>query len=134
MGRHLRKGQKITCVELEEEMAAIARSNFERAGLSDRIEVIVGDARNILPSLRGSFDMVFFDAVKWDYLAYLKSIEGLLHKGSVVVADNVKSQAQAVAAHLHYFRDSGKYASVYNEAPPNLGADEGDAVEISVRL
>ena len=134
MGRHLRKGQKITCVELEEEMAAIARSNFERAGLSDRIEVIVGDARNILPSLRGSFDMVFFDAVKWDYLAYLKSIEGLLHKGSVVVADNVKSQAQAVAAYLHYVRDSGKYASVYREAPANPGEDEGDAVEISVRL
>lgn len=130
MGRHLRKGQKITCVELKEEMAAVARSNFKRAGLSDRIDVIVGDARKILPSLRDSFDMVFFDAVKEDYLAYLKSIEGLLHKGSVVVADNVKSHAQAVATYLHYVRDSGKYASVYKEAPPNYG----DAVEISVRL
>ena len=134
MGRHLKRGQKVTCVEQEEEMAAIARSNFRRAGLGDRIEVMVGDAKDVLPSLQGSFDMVFLDAVKGDYLAYLKSIERLLHKGSVVVADNVKSHAKEVSNYLDYVRDSGMYHSTYREAPPNYVTGEGDAVEISVRL
>jgi predicted O-methyltransferase YrrM len=134
MGRHLKGGQKITCVELSEDMARTARSNFGKAGLSDRIEVIMGDAMKVLPTLTGSFDMAFFDAVKGDYLAYLKCIEGLLHKGSVVVADNVKSHADEVATYLDYVRNSGGYVSTYREAPPNFGTGPGDAVEISVKL
>jgi len=134
MARHLKDGQRITCVELREDMARIARSNFARAGLADRIEVIVGDARNVLPTLGAPLDMAFFDAVKGDYLAYLKTIEPLLHSGSVVVADNVKSHAVEVAPYLEYVRNSGAYRSTYREAPPNFGSGPGDAVEISLRL
>lgn len=134
MGRHLTGGQKITCVEVSETMARIARKNFEKAGLSDRIEVVVGDAVDVLPTLRGSFDMVFLDANKDDYIIYLRAIEHLLHKGSVVVADNVKSHMREVARYLEYVRDSGKYASAYVEAPPNYGVGEGDAIEVSVKL
>lgn len=134
MARHLKPGQKITCIELKEDMAEAARANFAKAGLSDRIEVKVGDAKKVLPSLSGSFDLVFLDAVKEDYFAYLKSCERLLHKGSVIVADNVKAHAAAMADYLDYVRSSGKYRSSYHEAPPNYGVDEGDAVEISVRL
>jgi predicted O-methyltransferase YrrM len=134
MGRHLKKGQKITCVERSEGMARVARSNFRRAGLDGIIEVVEGDAREVLPKLGGPLDMAFFDAVKEDYLDYLKSIEWRLHKGSVVVADNVKSHAQEVAPYLEYVRGSGKYSSDCREAPPNYGSGEGDAVEISVKL
>lgn len=134
MGRHLNKGQKITCVDISEDLAKVARSNFAKAGLSDRIEVIVGDALKVLPTLEGSFDMVFLDAVKEDYLAYLKSVEGLLHKGSVIVADNVKTFSTAVKPYLDYVRRSGKYSSSYKEAPSNWGNDVPDAAEISVRL
>ena len=134
MARHLHDGGRVTCVELSEERARTALANFERADLSDRIEVILGDARDVLPTLKGGFDMVFFDAVKEDYLYYLKSVEGLLRQGSVVVADNVKSHAEEVAPYLEYVRKSGKYSSTYREAPPNFGNGPGDAVEISVRL
>ena len=134
MARHLGDRGRLTCVELSEERARTARANFKLADLSDRIEIIVGDARKVLPSLTGRFDMVFFDAVKEDYLAYLKSIEGLLHRGSVVVADNVKSHAQEVAPYLEYVRNSGGYSSTYRESLPNFGSGPGDAVEISVRL
>ncbi len=134
MGRHLKDGQKITCVELSEDMARAARANIEKAGLSGKIDVIVGDARKVLPTLREGLDMAFFDAVKEDYLFYLKSIEALLHKGSVVVADNVKSHAEEVAPYLEYVRNSGSYASTYREAPPSFGSGPGDAVEVSVRL
>ncbi|MDG7027029.1 MAG: O-methyltransferase [Nitrososphaerota archaeon] len=134
MARHLDAGGKLICVEIREDMAKAARSNFENAGLSDRIEVVVGDALKVLPTLDGRFDMVFLDAVKEDYLVYLSSIERLLHKGSVVVADNVKSHAAEVGSYLEYVRKSGLYDSAYREASPNWGTDAGDAVEISVRL
>lgn len=134
MGRHLEKGQKLTCVELRDDLVQVARSNIWKARLSDRIEVVAGDARTILPTLTGSLDMVFLDAIKSDYLLYLKSVERLLHKDSVVVADNVKSHAEEVAAYLEYVRDSGRYTSTYIEAPSNYGTDVGDAIEVSVRL
>ncbi len=134
MGRHLSKGQKVTCVELRSEMADIARDNMSRAGLSDRIEILVGDARKVLPTLKDELDMLFLDAVKEDYLFYLRSVERLLHRGSVVVADNVTSHALSVAPYLDYVRNSGKYRSTCREAPPNYGSDRGDAVEISIRL
>ena len=138
MGRHLSIGQKITCVEMNKEMASVARSNIEKAGLSDRISVIVGDANKVLPSLKGSFDMVYLDAVKDEYLDYLKAVERLLHKGSVVVADNVKSHPTEVADYLDYVRNSGKFKSEYRESPNNYkygtGRYEADAVEVSVRL
>ena len=134
MARHLRDGGRVICVELSEERARTARANFERAGLSDRIEVVLGDATDVLPSLKRRFDMVFLDAVKEDYLYYLKSVEGLLHQGSVVVADNVKSHAEEVTAYLDYVRKSGRYSSTYREAPPNFGTGPRDAVEISVKL
>lgn len=138
MARHLSKGQRITCIELREDMAGTARSNIARAGLGDIIEVRVGDAKEVLPTLDGTFDMVFLDAVKEDYLTYLKSVERLLHRGSVVVADNVKSHAREVAPYLDYVRNSGKFSSVYRESADNhrygTGRTEADAVEVSVRL
>jgi predicted O-methyltransferase YrrM len=138
MARHLNPGQKITCVEVNGDIAKVARSNIEKAGLSDRIEVLVGDAKAVLPTLNGSFDMVFLDAAKDEYLGYLKSVEHLLHPGSVVVADNVKSHANAVADYLDYVRNSRKFRSTYKESPSNFrystGPMERDAVEVSVRL
>ena len=134
MGKYLKKGQKITCVDVSEGMARVARSNIDRAGMGRIIEVVVGDAREVLPKLGGPLDMAFFDAVKEDYLDYLKAIEWRLHSGSVVVADNVKSHAEEVGAYLDYVRNSGKYSSTYRESPPNYGSGEGDAVEISVKF
>lgn len=136
MGRHLKKGDKVTCVELREDMAEAARANFERAGLSDRIEVVVGDALRVLPAMKGRLDMVFLDAVKEDYINYLKSVERLLHEGSVIVADNVKSHAEELGPYLDYVRNSGKYKSSYRESSDwfRAGTTEPDAVEVSVRL
>lgn len=134
MARYLKKGEMLTCVEIRDDMARAARENFDRAGLSDRTEVVVGDALRVLPGLSGRLDMVFLDAVKEDYLTYLKSVEALLHGGSVVVADNVKSHASAVKPYLDYVRRSGLYVSTFREALPNWGTDVGDAVEVSVRL
>jgi predicted O-methyltransferase YrrM len=138
MARLLESGGHITCVELSPNFARVAVSNIEKAGLADRVDVLVGDAKSVLPRVEGSYDMVFLDAVKDEYVRYLKSCERLLHPGSVVVADNVKSHAEEVADYLDYVRSSGRFRSTYREAESNhrYGASisEPDAVEISVML
>ncbi|HSR40878.1 MAG TPA: O-methyltransferase [Longimicrobiales bacterium] len=77
-------------LELEEERAALARSFLERAGLGDRVEVRVGDARELLPALGpgGSFDVVFLDADKESYPGYLDHARRLLRPGGLLLADN----------------------------------------------
>ncbi|QQG48127.1 MAG: O-methyltransferase [archaeon] len=136
MARHLKPGQKLTCLEVREDMARVALSNLTKAGLSDRVEILVGDAKVLIPTLKGPFDMVFLDAAKDEYIGYLRACEGLLHEGSVVVADNVLSHANEVAEYLEYVRNSGNYKSSYHESPGfryGVGKEEPDAVEISVK-
>ena len=79
----------VTTVEANPEHARMMMNNVKRAGLEDRIRVIEGDAMKVLPKLQGTFDLVFLDANKSQYLAYLKAVVKKLPKGSVVVADNV---------------------------------------------
>ena len=134
MGRLLAPGGKITCVEVNPDIAKAAAVNIRKAGLAGRIEIKIGDAKEVLPTLKGSFDMVFLDAIKEDYLTYLKSCERLLHSGSVVVADNVKKFANEMPDYLDYVRNSGMYRSNYREAPSNYGTDEADAIEVSVKV
>lgn len=134
IGRHLPKDGKMTCIEVNGKIAEVARSNFDKAGLSDKIQVIVGDGKALVKSVQGPLDMVFIDAEKVEYLTYLKGCEKALHRGSVVVADNVKSFANEMADYLDYVRNSGKFRSTYHEAPANWGSDEPDAIEVSVLL
>lgn len=124
----------LTCVELDVDMAARARSNLAKAGLSARVQVVVGDAKDVLRRLRESVDFVLVDAKKDEYMEYMRACEPLLHAGTVVVADNVKVFADQVADYLHYVRNSGKFTSSTIEVPLNADDSVSDAMEISVRL
>ena len=79
-------------LELEERHAEVARANVERAGLAHRVEVQVGDARELLAALAendaGPFDLVFIDADKEGYPEYLEWAMHLSRPGSLVLADN----------------------------------------------
>jgi predicted O-methyltransferase YrrM len=132
MGRLLGTG-RITCLEIDEKIVETARRNISKAGLEDVIEVRVGDARALLPKLTGTFDMVFIDAKKEQYLAYLKLAEPKIKKGGVVLADNVKRFAADMQDYLDYVRNSGRYKSTYIESQSAFDP-AGDAVELSVRL
>jgi len=133
MGRLLPKGGRITCIDIDPAVAKVAASNIKEAGFSDRIEIIVGDAKRVIPKLKGRLDMVFIDAEKDEYLTYLKSCERLLHKGSVVVADNVRVFADRLEGYLDYVRNSGRYASTSKEGALYADSSVTDAVEISLR-
>jgi predicted O-methyltransferase YrrM len=123
---NLEETGKVTSIEISPENADLCRANQIRAGVADRCEVVVGDALEVIPTLEGSFDMLFIDAVKEDYLRYLQLAEPKMVAGAVVVADNVLKFADDVKPYLDYVRNSGHYESSYHE----FGED---AVEVSIR-
>jgi len=132
MGRLLPRGGRIICIEKDPIYVEIAKSNIAKAWLTERIEILAGDAVRVIPKLSGQFDMVFIDAEKRQYLDYLKACERLLHPGSIVVADNVKVHASEMADYLDYVRNSGLYISTYRVERFG-GNASSDAIETSIR-
>jgi len=89
MARAMEKGGRIISLEIEPEHAAFARRYIERAGLAHAIEVRVGAALQLLPTLDGEkFDIVFLDADKEPLPTYLDWALRLLRPGGLVIADN----------------------------------------------
>ncbi len=80
---------KITTLEQDTARIEVARQFLTQTGMSGQIEIITGDAGEILPSLTGSFDLVFIDAAKGQYLDYLRKVMDKLSPEAVIVADNV---------------------------------------------
>jgi caffeoyl-CoA O-methyltransferase len=90
LARALPPGGRLISLELSEQHAEVARASLERAGLSDRAEVRVGPAQDLLPTLTGEapFDLIFIDADKPGYLVYLDWALRLTRVGGIIVADN----------------------------------------------
>jgi predicted O-methyltransferase YrrM len=89
LARALPEGGRLVSVEAEPEYAAVAQANLERAGMADRVEIRVGRALDVLPTLEGPFDLVFIDADKASTAEYVEWAVRLARPGTVVVADNV---------------------------------------------
>lgn len=127
MGRELGKKSRIITIENHAEEAKAAEENIRRAEIPPKVQVIAGDAIQVLPTLKDSFDFVFIDADKTEYFDYLRLIENKLRKGSVIVADNAGFFARQMKDYLDYVRTSGKYSSRFVQV-----GDDG--LEISVKL
>lgn len=127
IAKNLTEDGKVVTIEVNPKSAKLAMENIHKAKLADRIEVHIGDALEVIPNVRGRFDMVFLDATKDEYLDYLRLSEKKLRKDGVVFADNVKIFARDMQDYLDYVRNSGKYRSEYID----LGFD---GVEVSTKL
>ncbi len=79
----------IDTIENYEKRIPIAKANFERAGVSDKINLYEGDAMEILPTLPYKYDFVFMDAAKAQYIYFLPLINNLLENGGILITDNV---------------------------------------------
>ena len=79
----------ITTIENYEKRIPIARSNFEKAGMSQRITLLEGDATLILKELNETYDFIFMDAAKGQYLNFLPDLLRLLAEDGMLVSDNV---------------------------------------------
>ena len=93
LARALPEGGRMVTLELERRHAEVAAGNIERAGLADKVEVIVGPALESLPALAARsqvpFDLIFLDADKVNYPAYFREIMKMVRPGALVLADNV---------------------------------------------
>lgn len=82
----------VTTIEKDEKRAQEAKVNFEKNGVKERVDLIVGDAGEVLPQLEDEgkeFDLIFLDGPKGQYLRYLPHLKKMLCKGGLLVADNV---------------------------------------------
>lgn len=134
MAKHLPSDARVTSIEIDGATAQTAQRNIARAGFSDKIRVIVGDAKAVIPTLKEEFDLAFLDAGKEEYITYLRLVESQLHSGSVVVADNAGIFAHELAAYLHHVRNSGKYKSHYCASTLEFRDNIPDGVEVSIKL
>lgn len=81
---------RVVTLEYQPKHAEVARVNLQRAGVADRVEVVVGPALDTLPTLAGGpFDLVFVDADKENNVAYIQWAIRLARRGAVIVVDNV---------------------------------------------
>ncbi len=85
----LQENGKLTTVEFNEEHEAIARKYFEKAGLTNKIELIIGNAVEIIPALKQQWDLVFIDADKSNYSRYFDLVIDSVPSGGWILADNV---------------------------------------------
>lgn len=85
----LAENGKIDTIEREEERVIEAKENIKRAEVEDKINIIQGDAVEILPKLNEKYDMVFIDASKGKYPFFLKEALRMLAPTGVIFADNV---------------------------------------------
>ncbi len=93
LARALPAGGKLITLEVEKKHADVARANFERAGLADKIELRLGRGIDLLPKLAAAkprpFDLVFIDADKSGNADYFDWAMKLTRKGSLIIVDNV---------------------------------------------
>jgi caffeoyl-CoA O-methyltransferase len=106
-----RTGGKLITVDIDPQMVQTARNNLKKMGLDEVVTVVEGDALEVLPKLEGSFDFVYIDAVKSDYLKYFQALEPKLSPGAVIVADNVIRSAGAMPDFFELINKSPKYIS-----------------------
>ena len=86
----------ITTIEKYEKRIPIARANFEKAGKTDDITLLEGDAMDVLKELNGTFDLIFMDAAKGQYIHFMPEILRLLAPGGLLISDNVLQDGDIV--------------------------------------
>ncbi len=125
-----RTGGHLYTLEIDPRMVKACRENLKKVGLENTVTCIEGDALKTLPTLEGEFDFVFIDAVKRDYLKYLKLIEPKLKPGAVIVGDNVIRSARAMKDFLRYIQESPKYDTVIIRA----SMEKKDGMSVSYKI
>jgi len=87
---------KITTIENYEKRIPIAKENFKKAGREEQITLLEGDAGEILKTLSETYDFIFMDAAKGQYINWLPDVLRLMEKGSVLVSDNVLQEGDII--------------------------------------
>lgn len=142
MGSVMPKNCHITTIEKYEKRIPIARENFKKAGMEQNITLLEGDAEEILKNLSGSYDFIFMDAAKGQYMHWLPMILSLLSTGGVLVSDNVLQDGDIIESRyaverrdrtIHTRMREYLYTLTHMEELETAIVPIGDGVTISVK-
>lgn len=140
MSDYAPQGCRITTIEKYEKRIPIAKANFARAGKD--IELLEGDATDILKELSGGYDMIFMDAAKGQYIHFLPDVLRLLNPGGILVSDNVLQDGDIVESRfavtrrnrtIHSRMREYLYELTHNTELETVVLPVGDGVTISVK-
>lgn len=133
-------GCEVVTIERDEKMYEMAINNIEKHGLQDRITVLKGDALELDASRLGSFDLIFIDAAKAQYIKFFEKYEPLLNGGGMIVSDNLvfhglitqevesrqlRQLLKKIDRFNHYIKSKEGYDSVVYEI--------GDGMSVSIK-
>lgn len=88
---------KLTTIDINDEVETMVRGFFSEGGYTDKIEYTLGNAMEILPGLKGPFDLVFIDADKINYSNYFDLLIDKIPSGGIILADNVLWSGKVLA-------------------------------------
>lgn len=84
----LKPGGKLISIEINDELEAINRKYIEKANMADKIKLLTGDAKNLIPGLKDKFQLIFIDGNKEEYPEYYTLCKAKLAPGGLLIADN----------------------------------------------
>ncbi len=132
----------ITTIEKYEKRIPLAKENFKKAGKEDSITLLEGDATEILQTLEGTYDFIFMDAAKGQYINFLPDILRLLRVGGLLISDNVLQDGDIIESRfavtrrnrtIHARMREYLYELKHHEALETVILPVGDGVTVSVR-
>ena len=101
LAKGLSEGGKLITIEIDDELENFARKYFVKAGLQNKIEQRIGKALEIIPSLKLTFDLVFLDADKHEYIDYYNSVFNKVDSGGYIIADNTLWSSKVLYTPAH---------------------------------
>lgn len=143
MSEYAPEGCRITTIEKYEKRIPVARENFRRAGKEDAITLLEGDAAEILRTLDGTYDFIFMDAAKGQYLHFLPDAVRLLGEGGLLVSDNVLQDGDVLESRfavtrrnrtIHARMRDYLYELTHHELLETVILPVGDGVSLSTRI
>lgn len=143
MSEYAPEGCRITTIEKYEKRIPVARENFRRAGKEDAITLLEGDAAEILRTLDDTYDFIFMDAAKGQYLHFLPDAVRLLGEGGLLVSDNVLQDGDVLESRfavtrrnrtIHARMRDYLYELTHHEMLETVILPVGDGVSLSTRI
>ncbi len=142
MKEYAPKGCKITTIEKFEKRIVEAKKNFAKYDPNGDITLLEGDATEILKELTGSYDLIFMDAAKGQYINFLPDCMRLLKSGGLLISDNVLQEGEVLESRyavtrrnrtIHARMRDYLYELTHNEDLTSTILPVGDGVTISVK-
>jgi predicted O-methyltransferase YrrM len=115
IAKNLKKKSVVHTIEKSKDNAEKARENIQKSGLEEKINLIVGDALNVIPQLKKKYDFIFLDADKEDYKRLFDYSLVLLKKGGIIFIDNLLWHGYAASKRVPpNYKTSTKYIRDFN--------------------